>query len=69
MDLLTSSPSTTWCSYKGHASWWTAVVDGVTFADIAWSYEEPLAESATLGGMLSFDEAVADVSADLPAAD
>jgi len=66
MDLLTPSPSTSWCSYKGHASWWTAVVDGVTFADIAWSYEEPLAESVALGGMLSFDERVAGVTAQLP---
>ena len=45
MDLLTPSPSTSWCSYKGHATWWNAEVDGATFADVAWSYEEPLAES------------------------
>ena len=38
----------------------------MTLADIAWSYEEPLAESVALGGMLSFDERVADVTAELP---
>ena len=69
MDLLTASPSTSWCSYKGHASWWTAIVDGVTFADIAWSYDDPLAESESIGGMLSFDEQVANVRAELPGLD
>ena len=69
MDLLTPSPSTSWCSYKGHASWWTAIVDGVTFADIAWSYDDPLAESESIGGMLSFDERVANVRAELPGLD
>ena len=69
MDLLTASPSTSWCSYKGHASWWTAIVDGVRFADVAWSYDDPLAESESIGGMLSFDERVANVRAELPGLD
>ena len=66
MDLLAPSPSTTWCSYKGIASYWNAHVNGSIVADVAWSYEEPLAESAALGGMLSFDERAATVLADLP---
>ena len=68
MDLLVASARTSWCSYKGHASWWNAEVNGTTIADVAWSYEDPLAESTALRGMLSFDENVATVEADLPAA-
>jgi uncharacterized protein (DUF427 family) len=66
MDLLVPSPTTTYCPYKGTASYWTAVVGDVTVADVAWSYEDPLPESLPLGTLLSFDEARATVSADLP---
>jgi uncharacterized protein (DUF427 family) len=66
MDLLVPSPTTTYCPYKGTASYWTAVVGEVTVADVAWSYDDPLPESLTLGTMLSFDEARATVSAELP---
>ena len=67
MELLTVNPTTTsWCSYKGHATWWNVTVSGVTLADVAWSYENPLPESVALGGMVSFDEQLATVLADLP---
>ena len=67
MDLLSVNPATTsWCSYKGHATWWDATMAGVTVANVAWSYEDPLPESVSIREMLSFDESVADVSADLP---
>ncbi len=69
MELLTVNPTTTsWCSYKGHATWWNVTVSGVTLADVAWSYENPLPESVALGGMVSFDEQLATVLADLPGA-
>jgi uncharacterized protein (DUF427 family) len=65
MDLLSVNPtSTSWCSYKGHATWWDATVNGVVVANVAWSYEDALPESVAIDGMLSFDEAVANVSAD-----
>jgi uncharacterized protein (DUF427 family) len=64
MDLLTPSRSTAWCSYKGRATWWNATIDGVTTLDVAWSYEEPLAESAPLRGLLGFDERQATVVAE-----
>lgn len=58
-DRLTRSTKTSICPYKGHASYWSlkpaesggAGNDG---ADIAWAYEEPLADSAQLAGHLSF---------------
>jgi uncharacterized protein (DUF427 family) len=43
------------CPYKGEASYWSARVDGQVLEDVAWSYEEPLAESAAVAGHVSFD--------------
>lgn len=54
MDLLVRSPTTTYCPYKGTASYWTAQVDGKTVPDVAWSYDDPLPESAPIAGLLSF---------------
>jgi uncharacterized protein (DUF427 family) len=66
MDLLRRSDTTTYCPYKGTASWWSAVVGDVVVADVAWSYEDPLPESLPIGGLLGFDADRADVVADLP---
>lgn len=37
-DLLHPSATTTYCPYKGTASYWTAVVGGTVVEDVAWSY-------------------------------
>ena len=52
---LEPSDRRTHCAYKGYASYWSAKVDGGLLQDVAWSYEEPLAESADIAGHLSFD--------------
>jgi uncharacterized protein (DUF427 family) len=66
-ELLSANPATTsWCSYKGHATWWDATVNGVTIPEVAWSYEDPRPESVAIGGMLSFNEQALTVVADLP---
>ncbi|UDY36674.1 DUF427 domain-containing protein [Dermatobacter hominis] len=65
-DLLRRSSTSTYCNYKGWATYWDAVVDGSIVADVAWSYEEPLAESTAIAGHLSFDAARAAVVAELP---
>jgi uncharacterized protein (DUF427 family) len=52
---LEPSHRSTHCAYKGHASYWSAKVDGGVLQDVAWSYEEPLAESADIAGHVSFD--------------
>lgn len=69
-DLLVPSATTTLCPSKGTATWWSAVVDGATHADVAWSYEDPLPESLLVAGMLSFVVAhpALTVDADLPRA-
>lgn len=47
--------TTSWCPYKGTASYWNLELpDGSVLPDAAWSYETPYAESAPVLGLLSF---------------
>jgi uncharacterized protein (DUF427 family) len=64
---LVPSNTTTYCPYKGTASYWDFVFDGGRVADIAWSYEDPLAESIEIAGYLSFYETRVTLRHDLPA--
>lgn len=65
-DLLTPSTLTTYCPYKGTATYWHAVVGARTVPDVAWSYEDPLPESLPIRGLLCFEPTAATVSEDLP---
>jgi uncharacterized protein (DUF427 family) len=65
-DLLRRTDTTSYCNYKGHATWWTAVVGDTVVEDVAWSYEEPLDESVRVRGHLSFDPERVSVEAELP---
>jgi uncharacterized protein (DUF427 family) len=61
-ELLRQSETTSYCNYKGYATYWSAGdVD-----DIAWSYGDPPPESLPIKGFLSFDDTRADVVAELP---
>jgi len=61
-NLLRRSEATSYCNYKGVATYWsTDEAD-----DIAWSYEETLPESLPIKGFLSFDADRLDVVAELP---
>ena len=65
-DLLQPSATSTYCNYKGHCTYWSAVVGDAVVDDVAWSYEDPLPESTAIRGWLSFDPARATVLAELP---
>ncbi len=65
--VLVPSATTTYCPYKGTASWWSAVVRETTVEDVAWSYEDPHPECQAIAGHLCFEKTKADVQADLPA--
>jgi uncharacterized protein (DUF427 family) len=41
MDLLEKSESSTFCPWKGDASYYSIVVDGERNGDAAWFYAEP----------------------------
>ena len=40
-SLLEHSETTTWCPWKGTASYFTLVVDGERNPDAVWTYENP----------------------------
>lgn len=65
-DLLRRTETTSWCNYKGWATYWAAEIDGTVVEDVAWSYEDPLPESSLIAGFLSFDPEKVELSAELP---
>lgn len=65
-DLLQPSTTSTYCNYKGYASYWSAVVGDAVVPDVAWSYPEPPPESRDIAGFFSFDMSRAGGFAELP---
>ncbi len=68
VDALEKSATVTYCPYKGTATYWSYRVGDDTVTDVAWSYEDPLPESAPLRGCLSFEGSRVALRHDLPAA-
>ena len=66
-DVLTPSPTTTYCPYKGTATYWSAEIGGERLADVAWSYDAPNAECWAIRSHVCFDETKVSVQTDLPA--
>jgi uncharacterized protein (DUF427 family) len=66
-DVLRRTETSTYCNYKGAATYWAAVIGDVVVDDIAWSYEDPPPESLPIKNYLSFDADRVDVVAELPA--
>ncbi|MFE3760203.1 DUF427 domain-containing protein [Streptomyces sp. NPDC059104] len=52
--LLSRSQATTFCEWKGPATYWTLTVDGCVLPRAAWSYESPAPGFAALAGHLAF---------------
>ena len=44
MDLARRTDHTSFCPFKGEASYWTVTVGGKTGENVFWSYETPYAE-------------------------
>jgi uncharacterized protein (DUF427 family) len=65
-DLLRRTDTSTYCNYKGFATYWSAVLGDTVIDDVAWSYEDPPPESLPIKGFLSFDATRVDVDAELP---
>ncbi len=65
-DLLRATETSSYCNYKGFATYWAAVVGETVIADMAWSYPDPLPETLPITGFFSFDAERADVTAELP---
>jgi uncharacterized protein (DUF427 family) len=60
-ELLTPSTKEYRCVYKGVASFFDARVGDVVAADLAWSYDDPTPECASIRGLLGFEPSRAEV--------
>lgn len=65
-DLLAQSTTSSYCNYKGYATYWSAVLGETVVEDVAWSYPDPLPESQPIAGLFSFDMTRAGGFAELP---
>lgn len=65
-DLLRRSDTSSYCNYKGYATYWSAVIGDTVVDDVAWSYDDPLPETLPVKGYFAFDAGRADVVAELP---
>jgi len=54
MDRLRPSAATTYCEWKGVASYWSYVADRRRIEDVAWSYERPAPGFEAIAGHLAF---------------
>jgi uncharacterized protein (DUF427 family) len=53
--LIRRSPSTTYCPYKGDASYYSIVIPGgAKVADAIWEYENPYPAVAEIAGRVAF---------------
>ncbi|MGV0813407.1 DUF427 domain-containing protein [Mycolicibacterium boenickei] len=66
MDHLRQSTTSSFCDYKGPATYWSVHADGSELRDIAWSYNDTPPESLPIKGFLSFNADVVEVFAELP---
>jgi uncharacterized protein (DUF427 family) len=66
-ELLRQTDTSSYCNYKGEATYWSAVIGDTTVEDVAWSYQDPPPESLPIKGYLSFDATRVNVLATLPA--
>ena len=44
VNFISKSETTSYCPFKGTASYWNIITNGETIVDAAWSYEDPFDE-------------------------
>ena len=54
LQHLTPTDTQTICPYKGFASYYDVKVNGDSYADIVWTYPDPISEAPKLKGKLAF---------------
>jgi uncharacterized protein (DUF427 family) len=54
LDLMQKTEHTTYCPFKGAASYWTINAGGKTAENAIWGYETPYDETARLAGHYAF---------------
>ncbi|MFW3171434.1 DUF427 domain-containing protein [Geodermatophilus sp. CPCC 206100] len=53
-DVLRRAPGTSWCEWKGAATYWDAVVGDRRVPAVGWSYEDPDPRYTLLRGAVAF---------------
>ncbi len=53
-DVLTPTDTSTYCPFKGHASYWSVKTDGGEAVDALWAYQTPYDECEPLIGYGAF---------------
>ena len=61
---LARAGGTSWCEWKGAASYWDVVCEGTRLERVAWSYDDPSRPFAAIAGHLSFYPARLDCFVD-----
>jgi uncharacterized protein (DUF427 family) len=54
MDMLTATEHTSFCPFKGDASYWTVEANGKTAENAVWAYLDPYDETAEIKGYMAF---------------
>jgi uncharacterized protein (DUF427 family) len=64
-DMLHRTETSTYCPYKGDASYYSVRVDGSELTDVVWTYETPYPAVAEIAGHVAFypDKVQVDASA------
>jgi uncharacterized protein (DUF427 family) len=62
MSLFTATDLSTYCPFKGYASYWMLDAGGASEDNVVWSYEDPCAEVMALKDAMSFYTDRADLT-------
>ena len=69
MNLLNRTETTTECPFKGTAHYYSLKMDGKSFSDAVWTYEEPYDEHRDLKDRLAFyDDKIREIEIEKVAA-
>jgi uncharacterized protein (DUF427 family) len=63
-DVLSRSDTTTYCPFKGEASYYSVTAAGHTVDDAIWTYEHPYPAVAAIAGHVAFYPDKAEISVD-----
>jgi len=64
MELLKKTPGSSFCEWKGAATYWSLVLDGQTVKNAAWSYSSPSPSFAPIRDHVAFYPAMVDCTVD-----
>ncbi|WP_444901174.1 DUF427 domain-containing protein [Microbulbifer sp. SSSA007] len=59
--MLIESKTTSYCPFKGQASYWSIQVDSNNISDAAWQYKDPYDECRFLKGHIAFYSSKVDI--------